>query len=73
LRLLAVVLGVTEKLHWRGEPIARRHDRKGFDCGVQELNAYLDRYARQNHESGGAKTFVAALPAAIAVAQKKIR
>jgi GNAT superfamily N-acetyltransferase len=25
-----------------------------------ELNEYLDRYARQNHESGGAKTFVAA-------------
>ena len=44
---------------WREEGIDRRHDRKQFDCGSNELNEYLDRYARQNHESGGAKTFVA--------------
>ena len=48
---------------WREEAIGRRHDRKRFDCGVSELNAYLARYARQNHESGGAKTFVAVPPA----------
>ena len=47
---------------WREEPIGRGHDRKSFDCGAPELNAYLDRYARQNHESGGAKTFVAVSP-----------
>ncbi len=50
---------VADPLAWREEPVARHHDRKGFDCGSQELNEYLDRYARQNHESGGAKTFVA--------------
>jgi GNAT superfamily N-acetyltransferase len=44
---------------WREEPIGRHHDRKTFDCGVPDLNVYLERYARQNHESGGAKTFVA--------------
>ena len=55
--------GVTEKVQWREEPIAEHHDRKGFDCGSQELNAYLERYARQNHETGGAKTFVAVSPA----------
>ena len=44
---------------WREEPIGRHHDCKSFDCGSPELNDYLDRYARQNHESGGAKTFVA--------------
>jgi len=49
---------------WREEPIGRGHDRKSFDCGSPELNQYLDRYARQNHESGGAKTFVAVSPAA---------
>jgi GNAT superfamily N-acetyltransferase len=48
--------------NWREETIAKRHDRKGFDCGVAALNEYLDRFARQNHESGGAKTFVAVLP-----------
>jgi GNAT superfamily N-acetyltransferase len=50
-------------MDWREEPIGRGHDRKSFDCGSPELNAYLDRYARQNHESGGAKTFVAVSPA----------
>jgi GNAT superfamily N-acetyltransferase len=48
---------------WREEPIGRHHDRKTFDCGSRDLNDYLDRYARQNHESGGAKTFVAVSPA----------
>jgi GNAT superfamily N-acetyltransferase len=43
----------------REEPIGRHHDRNSFDCGAVELNDYLRRYARQNHESGGAKTFVA--------------
>jgi GNAT superfamily N-acetyltransferase len=44
---------------WCEEAIGRHHDRGGFDCGSPELNEYLRRYARQNHESGGAKTFVA--------------
>lgn len=48
---------------WREEAIGRHHDRKRFDCGSAALNEYLDRYARQNHELGGAKTFVAVSPA----------
>ena len=44
---------------WREEPLTRRCDRARFDCGVAVLNEYLQRYARQNHESGGAKAFVA--------------
>jgi GNAT superfamily N-acetyltransferase len=48
---------------WREEPIGRQHDRTHFDCGATDLNEYLSRYARQNHESGGAKTFVAVSPA----------
>jgi len=47
---------------WREEAIGRHHDRKGFDCGAADLDIYLARYARQNHESGGAKTFVAVSP-----------
>ena len=50
------------RIAWREEAISRRHDRKNFDCGSQELNEYLRRYARQNHESGGARTFVAVSP-----------
>ncbi|PWU06469.1 MAG: GNAT family N-acetyltransferase [Terriglobia bacterium] len=51
-------------MDWREQAIGRRHDRLGFDCGVTVLNEYLQRYARQNHESGGAKTFVAVGPRA---------
>ncbi len=44
---------------WRETAISKQHDRKRFDCGVEALNDYLLRFARQNHESGGAKTFLA--------------
>ena len=47
---------------WREEAISKHHERKQFDCGEADLNEYLRRYARQNHESGGAKTFVALPP-----------
>ncbi|MGO4871314.1 MAG: GNAT family N-acetyltransferase [Roseiarcus sp.] len=47
-------------LRWEEAPICKRHDRAAFDCGDADLNLYLQRYARQNHESGGAKCFVAA-------------
>jgi GNAT superfamily N-acetyltransferase len=45
---------------WEEAPLAKRHDRAAFDCGDPDLDVYLQRYARQNHESGGAKCFVAA-------------
>ena len=44
---------------WHEEPISRRHDRKSFDCGDAAMNDFLQRYARQSHESGAAKTFLA--------------
>jgi GNAT superfamily N-acetyltransferase len=50
---------VSRDIGWREEAIGRQHERSKFDCGVALLNEYLQRYARQNHESGGAKTFVA--------------
>lgn len=46
-------------LSWEEAPIGKTHDRSGFHCGDADLNSYLQRYARQNHESGGAKCFVA--------------
>jgi GNAT superfamily N-acetyltransferase len=46
-------------LAWEEAPIAKHHDRVSFDCGDTDLNLYLQRHARQNHESGGAKCFVA--------------
>lgn len=44
---------------WHEEAIGKQHDRGAFDCAEEELNGYLKRYARQNHENGGAKTFLA--------------
>jgi len=44
---------------WHEEPISRKHDRKSFDCGDAAMNGFLHKYARQSHEAGGAKTFVA--------------
>jgi GNAT superfamily N-acetyltransferase len=44
---------------WFETPLGRQHDRTRFDCGDDDLNDYLRRYARQNHESGGAKCFIA--------------
>ena len=54
-------------LDWREEALTRQHSRADFDCGVAGLNEYLHRYARQNHETGGAKTFVAVAPKAPAI------
>ncbi|WP_426129159.1 GNAT family N-acetyltransferase [Pararhizobium sp. PWRC1-1] len=44
---------------WHEEPIGKHHDRKSFDCGDAELNEFLRKYARQSHDQGGSKTFLA--------------
>lgn len=44
---------------WHEEPISKKHDRHGFDCGEAALNDFLKRYARKSHKLGGAKTFLA--------------
>jgi len=44
---------------WHEEPIHKKHDREGFDCGEEALNEFLRRYARKSHDWGGAKTFLA--------------
>ena len=44
---------------WHEEPISSKHDRKAFDCGDVAMNDFLQRYARQSHDLGGAKTILA--------------
>ena len=39
-------------------PLNDAHDRKGFDCGDAELNAWLGRIAKQHKEKGVSSTFV---------------
>jgi hypothetical protein len=48
------------QLVWEEAPLRRHHDRAAFDCDDDDPNTYLKRYARQNHDNGGAKCFVAA-------------
>ncbi|MDO8776007.1 MAG: GNAT family N-acetyltransferase [Burkholderiaceae bacterium] len=44
---------------WHEEPISKKHERKNFDCGQPKLNEFLIEHARQSHERGAAKTFLA--------------
>lgn len=44
---------------WHEEPIQKSHRRQEFDCGDEDLNQFLRRYARQGHEKHAAKTFCA--------------
>jgi hypothetical protein len=44
---------------WREEPISKKHDRASFDCGGPAMNEFLRHHARQSHDKGAAKTFLA--------------
>jgi GNAT superfamily N-acetyltransferase len=43
---------------WHEEAITRKHDRSVFDCGDDDMNTFLLRYARQSHDQGASKTFL---------------
>jgi GNAT superfamily N-acetyltransferase len=45
----------------RVEKLRPDHKMEGFDCGREELNRYLLRYAWQNQQAGAAQTYVARL------------
>lgn len=40
------------------EPLAPHHDRAAFSCGIQELDTYLLRFARQNDKRDVSRPFV---------------
>lgn len=42
----------------RVEKLRRDHPVENFDCGREELNRYLLRYAWQNQQAGAAQTYV---------------
>lgn len=41
------------------EPLATRHDRRIFSCGVEALDLYLRRFARQHAQANISRTYVA--------------
>ena len=53
--------------YWNFVPLEKKHKRKEFDCGNDELNQYLRKYARQNDSKGISKAFVAVRPDAPSV------
>jgi GNAT superfamily N-acetyltransferase len=44
---------------WHEAPISKALDRQAFDCGDDQMNDFLRRYARQSHEQNASKTFCA--------------
>lgn len=41
------------------EPLATHHDRRSFSCGVDPLDEYLRRFARQHADTNVSRTYVA--------------
>ena len=41
------------------EQLSSHHNRRDFDCGVEELNSYLQRYSGQHERKGMGRTYVA--------------
>ena len=41
------------------EPLAKNHQRGAFTCGVEALDVYLKRFARQHAEANISRTYVA--------------
>jgi GNAT superfamily N-acetyltransferase len=44
---------------WKVESLTRQHDRHSFDCGVEELNEFLKKHARQNADKDVSRTYAA--------------
>jgi predicted GNAT family N-acyltransferase len=41
------------------ESLSPHHHRRDFDCGVEELNSYLQKYSGQHERKGIGRTYVA--------------
>lgn len=41
------------------ERLSSHHNRRNFDCGVDELNSYLQKYSGQHERKGMGRTYVA--------------
>lgn len=46
-------------LGWHEAPIGKHHELAAFDCGDDRLKQFLHRHARQSHEKGEEKTYLA--------------
>ncbi|MBN1961097.1 MAG: GNAT family N-acetyltransferase [Deltaproteobacteria bacterium] len=53
---------IKNNILWVFEQINKHHDRENFDCGIDELNRYFRKYARQNDAKNIGRTIVAIHP-----------
>lgn len=44
--------------NFKVEPLSNHHNKKDFNCGVRELNHYLQTMASQHAKKGISRTFV---------------
>jgi GNAT superfamily N-acetyltransferase len=44
------------------EQLAKKHDRKDFDCGIESLNRYLIQFSGQYERRHTSRTYVATMP-----------
>ncbi|MCX7140844.1 MAG: GNAT family N-acetyltransferase [Proteobacteria bacterium] len=49
----------TKKARWDIRKLERSHLVEAFDCGYQDLNRYISRFALNNQSAGSAQTYVA--------------
>ena len=47
---------------WKVESLTRQHDRQSFDCGIEELNEFVKKHARQNADKDVSRTYAAVAP-----------
>lgn len=52
-------MAVTAPARWPIGKLERTHAVDSFDCGHEDLNRYLRRFARNNQSAGSAQTYVA--------------
>ncbi len=52
---------------WTIVRLQKAHRRDVFDCGSDELDQYLHRFARQNEQTGFGRTYVAVFPNEVVV------
>ncbi len=50
---------MTSKFSGTIEPLVAKHKRQDFSCGVNALDEYLRRFARQHNEANVSRTYVA--------------
>jgi GNAT superfamily N-acetyltransferase len=53
-----VAEALSQSVRVKIEPLAKSHDRRVFSCGVEALDVYLGRFARQHADANISRTYV---------------